>query len=166
MESGQRSFSKDEMRILASSADWIRQNLQDIGESSDVFGLIHGDLQPGNLVVHNGVMYTIDFDHCGYGYYLYDLALPYMHMKQAYPESYETMRLALLEGYQSVRPLPRDVSDLLEVFVSMRFLARVDKVLTSLRKIPVDEILARPTMLWKSHRLWEAMESLSVVLER
>lgn len=163
---GKEVFSEEQMRTLASVTERIRMTLRRLGETNDIFGIIHGDLQPDNFVVHNGVMYVIDFDHCGYGYYLYDLALTYIHLRQAYPESYQAMRVALLEGYQSVRSLPRDEPDLLEVFVSMRLLVRIDKVLTSLRNVPVDEILARPARLWKSHRVWEAMEFLSAGLER
>lgn len=163
---GRQVFSNNEMRVLVSTAERIQRNLQDLGESSEVFGIIHGDLQPANFIAHNGVMYVIDFDECGYGYYLYDLTPTYLFLRLIYPESYETMRKALLDGYQSVRPFTEDELEYLNLFVSMRLLARIETVLTSLRKVPVDEILAKPAMLWESHhRVWEAMEFLSADLE-
>lgn len=162
---GRQVFSNNEMRVLVSTAERIQQNLQDFGESSEIFGIIHGDLHSANFIAHNGVMYVIDFDECGYGYYLYDLTPTYLNLRRTHPESYETMRKALLDGYQSVRPLTDEELERLNLFVSMRLLARVEKVLTSLRRVPVDEILAKPAMLWKSHRLWEAMEFLSAEFE-
>lgn len=37
-------------------------------------GLIHGDALPENILDRKGTLYLIDFDDCGHGYRLYDLA--------------------------------------------------------------------------------------------
>ncbi|WP_256997550.1 phosphotransferase [Gloeobacter morelensis] len=49
--------------------------MQDLGESSEVFGLIHSDLHFGNILVTEGGYAVIDFDGCALGHYLFDLAV-------------------------------------------------------------------------------------------
>lgn len=44
------------------------------GQRSDRFGLIHADLRLTNLLLDRGETRVIDFDDCGFGWYLHDLA--------------------------------------------------------------------------------------------
>jgi len=44
------------------------------GKGSDRYGLIHADLRLTNLLLHKGETRVIDFDDCGLGWYLHDLA--------------------------------------------------------------------------------------------
>jgi Ser/Thr protein kinase RdoA (MazF antagonist) len=39
-----------------------------------VFGLIHADLRLANLMVDDQGLTAIDFDDCGFGWWVYDLA--------------------------------------------------------------------------------------------
>jgi Ser/Thr protein kinase RdoA (MazF antagonist) len=49
--------------------------MEKIGTSSQHFGLIHSDLNFGNILVHDGQYRVIDFEACGMGYYLMDLGV-------------------------------------------------------------------------------------------
>ena len=49
--------------------------MQQMGKDSGVFGLIHGDLHMGNLLFSGGQARAIDFDDCGFGYWIYDFAV-------------------------------------------------------------------------------------------
>lgn len=70
------------------------------------FGLIHGDLRPSNVMITGDEvdpLVVIDFDDCGYGYYLYDFAAAitfYEHRPAA-----SVMAGNWLAGYERVRPL-------------------------------------------------------------
>ncbi|MFK4762025.1 phosphotransferase enzyme family protein [Microbacterium sp. ZW T5_45] len=75
----------------------------EVSKSPQHFGLIHGDLRPSNVMTHDDSLAIIDFDDCGYGYYLYDFAAAltfYEHRPEA-----SGMAAAWLDGYRSVLPL-------------------------------------------------------------
>lgn len=49
--------------------------IEDLGRERPAFGLIHGDVYPGNVhVTDDGAITLFDFDHCGYGWRAYELA--------------------------------------------------------------------------------------------
>ncbi|MFK3788836.1 phosphotransferase enzyme family protein [Pseudomonas piscis] len=52
----------------------LGQRLADYGQGPERFGLIHADLRLANLLVQGEHTRIIDFDDCGLGWYLHDLA--------------------------------------------------------------------------------------------
>lgn len=88
-------------------------------------GRVHGDLHRENMIalpdgVHVGM---IDFDDCGTGHYLLDIAtvLSSIHrIAQQEPGRYETFAHDYLDGYTQVRPLPADWTRLLEPYLLLR----------------------------------------------
>ncbi|OAT76954.1 serine kinase [Mangrovibacter phragmitis] len=52
----------------------IRHQLNEYGRDQARFGLIHADLRLTNLLLWQGETRVIDFDDCGMGWYLHDLA--------------------------------------------------------------------------------------------
>jgi Ser/Thr protein kinase RdoA (MazF antagonist) len=60
--------------ILESAVDFIRLRLSRFGESPEVFGLVHADLRLANLLVDGTHLRIIDFDDCGFSWFLYDFA--------------------------------------------------------------------------------------------
>ena len=52
----------------------IQRRLERYGMSERTFGLIHADLRLANLLVENDQVKVIDFDDCGFGWHLHDLA--------------------------------------------------------------------------------------------
>ena len=66
-------------------------------------GLIHADLHLWNAVFAGGRVQLIDFDDCGFGPRLYDLAVALWEQRDSpgYPE----FRAALLAGYLGVRDI-------------------------------------------------------------
>jgi Ser/Thr protein kinase RdoA (MazF antagonist) len=95
------------------------------GKSLDAFGLIHADLSIGgygNVLHHKGMVCPIDFDDCGYGYWVYDLATTLAHW-QTHPR-WVAYRAALLEGYGQVRPLPAQMAEL-GLFMAARHVSEI-----------------------------------------
>jgi len=94
----------------------VRQVMDDWGDGVEVCGLIHADLGvDANVLFWRGEARAIDFDDCGIGYWIYDLAIALEHCREdaAYPQ----YRDALLNGYAEIRPLPKEQSGYLELFM-------------------------------------------------
>jgi Ser/Thr protein kinase RdoA (MazF antagonist) len=97
----------------------LRQAVRRVGHGSQAFGLIHGDLTFPNLLLRRGQLCAIDFDDCGFGHFLYDLAILLDRIEMR--EDYRALRAALLEGYRDVRPLPREHEAELDTFLLARW---------------------------------------------
>lgn len=52
----------------------VGSDLKIFGKDASRYGLIHADLRLTNLLLHKGETRVIDFDDCGMGWYLHDLA--------------------------------------------------------------------------------------------
>ena len=98
-------------------AERLRAVMNDWGESSEVFGLIHGDLGvDANLLFWHGEPRAIDFDDSGYGYWVFDLAVALDACRDK--PDYARYRDALLEGYAEFRALPEKQVAQIELFLA------------------------------------------------
>ncbi|MEJ2633497.1 MAG: phosphotransferase [Acidihalobacter sp.] len=96
----------------------IRSRLQRYGTNPKRFGLVHADLRLANLLVHEGRVGVIDFDDCGYSWFMYDLgsALSFIEHKDYVPALVE----AWVRGYEQVQPLADEDVDMLSTFIMLR----------------------------------------------
>ena len=62
-----------ERHVLARLDDTLRARLRAFGQGPERYGLVHADTRLANLLVHAGSVSVIDFDDCGFSWYLYDL---------------------------------------------------------------------------------------------
>jgi Ser/Thr protein kinase RdoA (MazF antagonist) len=60
--------------LLARATAVLATQLRGYGTGPDTFGLIHADLRLANLMVSGDSLTAIDFDDCGFGWWVYDLA--------------------------------------------------------------------------------------------
>jgi len=60
--------------MLERASKVIKKRLENYGKDKERFGLIHADLRLSNLLVEGDVIKVIDFDDCGFGWYLHDMA--------------------------------------------------------------------------------------------
>lgn len=97
--------------------------MEALGTDPDVFGLIHADLYPENVLFHGGSAYPIDFEDCGYGFWMWDIAVALCSW--AWQEDWEQMRDAFREGYSRYRELPDEQWQLLDLFVATQFATMV-----------------------------------------
>ena len=81
-------------------------------------GLIHADLHLGNALFQHGDVKLIDFDDCGTGPRLYEVAVALWELRDG--PNYLAFRDALLAGYQAERDV--DVTQLDE-FIALRQIA-------------------------------------------
>jgi Ser/Thr protein kinase RdoA (MazF antagonist) len=114
---------KPEQELFGQTVDLIGKRLSAYGKSSDRFGLIHCDLRLANLLVDGKAVKVIDFDDCGFGWYMYDAATPvsfYEHEPQV-PSLIESWK----SGYRRVTALSREDEIEIPTFVMLRRLLLV-----------------------------------------
>lgn len=91
-------------RAIVDRAESItRRAMERLGEAASVFRLIHGDLHQMNYVFLKGEARALDFDDCGWGYYLGDMGAtlgPLVSRKD-----FPSLRASFLQGYRDVRRL-------------------------------------------------------------
>ena len=62
--------------LFARTVAAIGRRLAAYGKGPDRFGLIHCDLRLANLLIDGETVKAIDFDDCGFSWYMYDAATP------------------------------------------------------------------------------------------
>lgn len=129
-DTGPEIYSDAEMKVFETTARRVRRELSELGEGKESFGIIHRDLKPEHFVFHDGDVSLIDFDLAGWGYYLFDLAVPLLALKNRHgPRRADDAIRALLEGYRAVRPLPDGYERYLKTAVAMLTVATVNRSL-------------------------------------
>jgi Ser/Thr protein kinase RdoA (MazF antagonist) len=116
-----------EAEVLGRASDLMRARLAAYGSGPDRFGLVHADMRLANLLVDTSggdrAVTVIDFDDCGFGWFMYDLgsSLSFIEHDPRVPE----MTDSWCRGYRSVAPLdPVDEAEL-PTFVMLRRLLLV-----------------------------------------
>lgn len=115
-------LSPADLSVFDTVADLTGRIFETLGRDRDTFGIVHHDFILGNChpvrTARGWSVGVIDFDECGWGHYLYDLA-PVMGNLSDYPH-FRQLRAAFLEGYRSVRPLPESLVAHLPVLMAAR----------------------------------------------
>ena len=93
--------------------------MESIGMGRDAYGLIHADLYPENVLFKAGKAFPIDFEDCGYGYWMGDIAVALCEW--AWGNEWEQMRDAFWEGYAQIRTLPETQWAKLDLFIAAQF---------------------------------------------
>ena len=109
--------------LFGRTAELIGQRLSAYGSGPDRFGLAHCDLRLDNLLTHQGEIKVIDFDDCGFSWYMYDAATPlsfYEHLPQA-----AGLIECWLEGYRTVSAVSQAEEEEIPTFVMLRRLLLV-----------------------------------------
>ena len=99
----------------------LRGRLAAYGKGSARYGLIHGDMRLANLIIQDGAPRLIDFDDCGFGWFMYDFAaaISFIEDDQRVPE----LKSAWLNGYRVVRALPAEDEAEIDTMIMLRRLA-------------------------------------------
>ena len=113
----------EEHALLERLDSAIAGRLAAYGRSEARFGLVHADIRLANLLVDDGQVRVIDFDDCGFAWFMYDFATTVSFMED-HPRVPE-LREAWLEGYRSVAPLTAEDEAELDTFVMLRRLLLV-----------------------------------------
>lgn len=111
-------LTTDQRALLLAATHKATADLATYGKSAERFGMIHADLIRDNVLDHRGQLQAIDFDDCGFGWYMFELAT----VLHALPEEadYERTRDQLFAGYRTVRALPDADIERLPLFLFLR----------------------------------------------
>jgi Ser/Thr protein kinase RdoA (MazF antagonist) len=112
-----------EAGVLVRAADLVRTRLAAYGTDPQRYGLIHADLRLANLLVDEGRVNVIDFDDCGFSWFLYDFgaAVSFLEHDPRLPQWQD----AWLRGYRREEPVPAADEAMIPTFVMMRRLLLV-----------------------------------------
>ncbi len=114
------SFDAKQRMLLDDVSATVKSTLATLGRDRTVWGMIHGDLHSSNYLFRGADVGAIDFEDCGWGVYIYDLAVILDELYAEFPVTAEAQRLGLITGYRQVRALSADHEALLDVLVAMR----------------------------------------------
>ncbi len=86
--------------------------------NSDRYGLIHADLRLSNLLINESDMIVIDYDDCGFCWYMYDFAaaISFYELDENVPE----LQAAWLKGYSAVKAVSQDDINEMQTFIFLR----------------------------------------------
>lgn len=115
-----KELDTGELRLLSAAVDVLDRTLRRMGKDRELYGLIHADLVPENVIKHEDQVVVIDFDDSGYGWYLWELATA-VFWYLGTPD-YVSALDGYSAGYRAVRPLPEEDLRLLPQFLLMRAL--------------------------------------------
>lgn len=101
---------KDDFASLEPAIAFCASVMAKLGSSSEHFGLIHSDLNFGNVLVHDDWFRVIDFEACGMGYFLMDLGVTEIEFLD-YDDGSELVA-AFRSAYSVVRRIELEPSDL------------------------------------------------------
>jgi Ser/Thr protein kinase RdoA (MazF antagonist) len=109
--------------ILGRMSEAIRSRLERYGKPRERFGLTHADIRLANLLVEGAHTRVIDFDDCGFSWYLYDLgtALSFIEHRPDVPDLVESW----LRGYHKAVTLSADERQEIPTFIMLRRLLLV-----------------------------------------
>jgi len=101
----------------------IKRRLERFGMGGERFGLVHADIRLANLLVEGERTKVIDFDDCGFSWYLYDLgtALSFLEHRPDVPD----LVAAWLTGYRKVAALSAEDEAEIPTFIMLRRLLLV-----------------------------------------
>jgi len=117
----------EEHAVLARLDETLARRLAAFGQAPERFGLVHADTRLANLLVDDGshgrTVSVIDFDDCGFSWYLYDLGTAVSFIEH-YPQVPEMID-SWLRGYREVAELPAEDEAEVWTFVMLRRLLLV-----------------------------------------
>ncbi|MGD1839731.1 MAG: phosphotransferase enzyme family protein [Thermonemataceae bacterium] len=128
----------------------IKENIKEVENSSSLCGILHGDPHWENIITNPDGVFLIDFDDCGYGLYMYDLAVGIADTMQENPKQSKRIKECFVKGY-------------LEVFPQKEKL--IEKHLNHLIKLRYIDYMLRPFNEWSEKEIKEYSDEIIEVIE-
>lgn len=116
-------LSRGDVALLDRARDGIERALAAFGQGADRYGLTHGDFLPENLLREGDAVRIIDFDDCGFGWHVMDIATSLLFLLGE--PHYEDAYAGFVEGYRSERALPDEHLAMLPLFLLTRAMTYV-----------------------------------------
>lgn len=132
-------LTEEQIPILEEAVRIICRRLEDYGRGADRYGLIHSDLNINNVIVDGNLVQILDFDDCGFGWFLYDLSTSVLE----YDKEIRKKINAWMHGYESIRTLSEEDRKMIPTFIVMRKIVRIGWIAShmendTVKKVPPD----------------------------
>jgi Ser/Thr protein kinase RdoA (MazF antagonist) len=113
----------DQKNLMLKAREVARIDLLSIGRHRELYGLIHSDLNLDNMLFDGVNISAIDFDDCGFGWYLFDLATVSIlfHGHSDFSE----ITQSVIKGYRTVRNLSEQSIQQMPLFYLLRIFTYV-----------------------------------------
>ncbi|HEX5932329.1 MAG TPA: phosphotransferase, partial [Methyloceanibacter sp.] len=115
--------SAEALETMGETVRLIDRRLDRFGKRPDRFNLIHGDMRLANLLMDTGTIKVIDFDDCGFSWFLYDCATTVSFFEDS-PEV-PSLIDAWVRGYRRAGTLSAEDEAEIDTFVMLRRLLLV-----------------------------------------
>lgn len=97
----------------------VREAMDSFGKGPDAYGLVHADLYLENVLFQAGEPRLIDFEDCGFSYWMCDIGV--FLGQWPWTEEFPRIRDAFLDGYGQVRTLPETQLKRLDLFMAAQY---------------------------------------------
>ena len=112
------ALTKENVSILQAARSKLKAALELLGEDAQHYGLIHADMLAENILVTGTQVNLIDFDDCGFGWHLFEVATPlFFYLGEPV---FDRMLEAFVAGYRQYRPLSDEHLQYLPLFLLAR----------------------------------------------
>ncbi|WP_203227996.1 phosphotransferase enzyme family protein [Roseovarius dicentrarchi] len=115
------NVTQDIAAVLDAVEARVCARLKAFGNVPDRYGLIHADMRLANLLTGPQGTRLIDFDDCGFGWFLYDFAAGISFMED--DPRVPALKAAWVRGYNKVRALSGDELAEMDTFILLRRMA-------------------------------------------
>ncbi len=112
------AMDADTKNILERQAAAIERRLEAFGKGRERYGLVHADIRLANLLITGNSTRVIDFDDCGFGWFLYDVATTISFIED-HPKVPDLVD-AWVRGYRRIRDLPAEDEAEIPTFIMLR----------------------------------------------
>lgn len=126
-----------DLKILENTLEQLAEAASRLRKGRKIWGLLHGDLHRGNLLIHQGQIRLIDFSMCAFGYFTFDLGTCLSNVRDSFHPLF-------LQAYTQFFPLPPDFARLTEGFFLASYIATFARSIadpgvqeTLVRRIPL-----------------------------
>lgn len=120
-------LSESDIESIDASVELMKKRLEIYGKGKERYGMIHSDLRTANLLQDGNQLTVLDFDDCGKGWYMYDIASSVALMEHRGDLS-EVVN-ELLKGYESIRTIENEDRREVWTFIMMRRIGMLQSLL-------------------------------------
>jgi Ser/Thr protein kinase RdoA (MazF antagonist) len=120
-------LGRRDLKVLDECAALIHRRVEAFGKGAARYGMIHSDLRLANLLADGPEITVLDFDDCGRGWFLYDVAC-ILGFQEHRPDLHELLDI-IVEGYRKVRPVSDAERREIATFVMIRRIGLLQAIL-------------------------------------
>ncbi len=116
IEEHRDAIGAEHVALLDRAIDSVVTEMDRLGTIRSNYGVIHADLDLGNVLVKDGEVAIMDFEQLGRGHFLYDLTVMWTELLEE-PANFAPLWQSFVDGYREVAELPFSQPEELNPFI-------------------------------------------------